>query len=68
MPPSEIWVDVARALNLDAAQLDACRRDFWAGDKLDTALITDPKARDKKLVKKLDAVAGRVLKRKVVGK
>ena len=28
---------------------------------LDTALITDPKARDKKLVKKLDAVAGRVL-------
>jgi epoxide hydrolase-like predicted phosphatase len=39
LPPSEIWVDVARALNLDAAQLDACRRDFWAGDKLDTALI-----------------------------
>jgi 5'-methylthioadenosine phosphorylase len=31
---------------------------------LDTALITDPKARDKKLVKKLDAVAGRVLKRR----
>ena len=30
---------------------------------LDTALITDPKARDKKLVKKLDAVAGRVLRR-----
>src|ERR1700754_3060695 len=29
---------------------------------LDTALITDPKARDKKLLKKLDAVAGRVLK------
>jgi 5'-methylthioadenosine phosphorylase len=29
---------------------------------LDTALITDPKARDKKLIKKLDAVAGRVLK------
>jgi 5'-methylthioadenosine phosphorylase len=28
---------------------------------LDTALITDPKARDKKLLKKLDAVAGRVL-------
>ncbi len=31
---------------------------------LDTALITDPKARDKKLLKKLDAVAGRVLKRR----
>src|SRR5690349_4665777 len=29
---------------------------------LDTALITDPKARDKKLLKKLEAVAGRVLK------
>jgi 5'-methylthioadenosine phosphorylase len=28
---------------------------------LDTALITAPDARDKKLVKKLDAVAGRVL-------
>ena len=35
---------------------------------LDTALITDPKARDKKLVKKLDAVAGRVLKRRVAKK
>ena len=30
---------------------------------LDTALITAPEARDKKLLKKLDAVAGRVLKR-----
>jgi 5'-methylthioadenosine phosphorylase len=30
---------------------------------LDTALITAPKARDKRLLKKLDAVAGRVLKR-----
>jgi 5'-methylthioadenosine phosphorylase len=29
---------------------------------LDTALITAPEARDKKLIKKLDAVAGRVLK------
>jgi 5'-methylthioadenosine phosphorylase len=28
---------------------------------LDNAIITDPKARDKKLLKKLDAVAGRVL-------
>ncbi|MET0633911.1 MAG: S-methyl-5'-thioadenosine phosphorylase, partial [Xanthobacteraceae bacterium] len=31
---------------------------------LDTALITAPEARDKKLIKKLDAVAGRVLKAK----
>ena len=31
---------------------------------LDTALITAPEARDKKLLKKLDAVAGRVLKTK----
>jgi 5'-methylthioadenosine phosphorylase len=30
---------------------------------LDTAIITAPDARDKKLLKKLDAVAGRVLKR-----
>jgi 5'-methylthioadenosine phosphorylase len=30
---------------------------------LDTALITAPEARDKKLLKKLDAVAGRVLRR-----
>ena len=31
---------------------------------LDTALITAPEARDPQLLKKLDAVAGRVLKRK----
>jgi 5'-methylthioadenosine phosphorylase len=31
---------------------------------LDTALITTPEARDKKLIKKLDAVAGRVLGRR----
>ena len=31
---------------------------------LDNALITAPKARDPKLLKKLDAVAGRVLRRK----
>jgi 5'-methylthioadenosine phosphorylase len=34
---------------------------------LDTALITAPDARDKKLVKKLDAVAGRVLGSKLKG-
>jgi len=34
---------------------------------LDTALITAPDARDKKLMKKLDAVAGRVLVRKRMG-
>jgi len=31
---------------------------------LDSALITAPKARDPKLLKKLDAVAGRVLRPK----
>jgi 5'-methylthioadenosine phosphorylase len=31
---------------------------------LDNAVITAPKARDPKLLKKLDAVAGRVLRRK----
>ena len=31
---------------------------------LDNALITAPEARDPKLLKKLDAVAGRVLRRK----
>ena len=31
---------------------------------LDTALITAPEARDQNLLKKLDAVAGRVLKPK----
>jgi 5'-methylthioadenosine phosphorylase len=31
---------------------------------LDTAIITAPDARDPKLIKKLDAVAGRVLGRK----
>jgi 5'-methylthioadenosine phosphorylase len=31
---------------------------------LDTALITAPEARDKRLIKKLDAVAGRVLKQR----
>ncbi len=39
LPASEVWVDVARALRLDDAQLDECRRDFWAGDQLDTELI-----------------------------
>jgi 5'-methylthioadenosine phosphorylase len=31
---------------------------------LDTALITAPEARDKTLLRKLDAVAGRVLKKR----
>jgi epoxide hydrolase-like predicted phosphatase len=38
-PASAIWVDVARALQLDETQLEACRRDFWAGDKLDVDLV-----------------------------
>lgn len=37
--PADIWAEVARALNLDAAQLDECRRDFWSGDRLDRALV-----------------------------
>src|SRR5262245_50691225 len=36
---AEVWADVARALQLDAAQLDECRRDFWSGDRLDTELV-----------------------------
>jgi epoxide hydrolase-like predicted phosphatase len=36
---AEVWADVARALKLDTEQLDACRRDFWSGDKLDLSLI-----------------------------
>jgi 5'-methylthioadenosine phosphorylase len=34
---------------------------------LDTAIITAPEARDRKLIKKLDAVAGRVLGKKKQG-
>jgi 5'-methylthioadenosine phosphorylase len=34
---------------------------------LDTAIITAPEARDRKLIKKLDAVAGRVLRKKKKG-
>jgi putative hydrolase of the HAD superfamily len=36
---AEVWAEVARALKLDPAQLDECRRDFWSGDKLDVDLI-----------------------------
>jgi putative hydrolase of the HAD superfamily len=36
---AEVWAEVARTLKLDAAQLDACRRDFFARDKLDVELI-----------------------------
>jgi epoxide hydrolase-like predicted phosphatase len=39
LPAGEVWVDVARSLKLDDAQLDACRRDFWANDRLDTELV-----------------------------
>jgi putative hydrolase of the HAD superfamily len=35
----EVWADVARAFNLEAAQLEECRRDFWSGDRLDTELV-----------------------------
>lgn len=36
---SEVWAHVARTLNLDDAQLQACQRDFWGGDRLDTELV-----------------------------
>ena len=39
VPAGDVWVDVARALKLDAGQLEACRRDFWANDVLDTELV-----------------------------
>jgi putative hydrolase of the HAD superfamily len=38
-PVSAIWEDAARALGLDAEQLLQFRRDFWAGDRLDAALV-----------------------------
>ena len=38
-PVSAIWEDVAQTLGLDADQLQQFRRDFWAGDRLDTALV-----------------------------
>jgi glucose-1-phosphatase len=34
-----VWAHLAEALRLDEAQLDACRRDFWSGDRLDTDLV-----------------------------
>ncbi len=39
LPASDVWAYVASTLKLDAAQLEACRTDFWAGDKLDVELI-----------------------------
>ncbi len=38
-PVSAIWEHVAQTLRLDPAQLEACRRDFFAGDQLDVALL-----------------------------
>jgi len=35
----EVWAHVAQTLNLDEAQLLACQRDFWGGDRLDTELV-----------------------------
>jgi HAD superfamily hydrolase (TIGR01509 family) len=38
-PESAVWANVAAALALDETQLDALRRDFWSGDRLDPALV-----------------------------
>jgi putative hydrolase of the HAD superfamily len=35
----DYWQDVAATLKLDAADLTALRRDFYAGDRLDAALV-----------------------------
>src|SRR5712691_4260566 len=39
VPDSAVWEDVATALKIAADQLEAFRRDFWAGDKLDQDLV-----------------------------
>ena len=69
--------DIIAVLNANAAKAAALvarlARDFprehepcpvGSDRALDNALITAPQARDKKLLKKLDAVAGRVLRKK----
>ena len=38
LPEAEVWDHVAETLHLDADELQELRRDFWAGDRLDTAL------------------------------
>lgn len=35
-----VWESVARALRLSPPQLSAFREQFWAGDRVDTALLT----------------------------
>lgn len=39
VPAEAVWQHVAESLKLEAAQLEACRRDFWAGDRLDEVLV-----------------------------
>jgi len=39
VPETAVWAHVAATLKLDDAQLDALRRDFWAGDRLDPDLV-----------------------------
>ncbi len=39
LPESAIWVYLAARLRLDPDQLEALRRDFWAGDRLDPDLV-----------------------------
>src|SRR5262245_56004930 len=53
---------VARLAKDFPREHEACQ--IGADRALDNAIITAPEARDKKLLKKLDAVAGRVLKKK----
>jgi putative hydrolase of the HAD superfamily len=44
LPASAVWEHVAQTLKLDAAQAAECRRDFWAGDRLDAELVALIKA------------------------
>jgi putative hydrolase of the HAD superfamily len=39
LPVEDYWQDVAATLKLDGADLAALRRDFYAGDRLDAALV-----------------------------
>jgi HAD superfamily hydrolase (TIGR01509 family) len=36
--PDDVWSGIAAQLSLSASELERLQRDFWAGDRLDTAL------------------------------
>ncbi len=38
-PAGQVWEYVAQTFQLDAAMLEQLRTDFWAGDRLDSALV-----------------------------